>query len=168
MNVLSKEWNHDPPSSSTSIIKLDPSIHHFRQIQPNLFKLFIKERNILRLLSPGTRDPEKDVCPRTGKGWKLWLSHIQQNEQLQIRSGTSTLIGDVSTSMSINEERTLVGVEETMAGSQSNDIISLINANDPTQLLIDQREAILWIWRNMDVQDVLRKCGVKLEQAAGV
>lgn len=149
IETLKIEW--DPVTPSTPV-DMGPAIRTFRRVRLGLSPLFIIETNLMRMLAPETKDPTKDVCVRAGSGWKALL-RAQRSRQSS------------PTPVSPQESR-YAGAHGLGPRMQSN--ASLHGESDPSQVLIAQREEILWLWRDPEVRVVLKKHRVLLEETAGL
>lgn len=149
IETLKIEWD---PATPTTPVDMGSAIRTFRRVRLGLSPLFIVETNLMRMLAPETKDPTKDVCVRAGSGWKALLRAQ--------RSGQSS-----SAPVSPREGRP-AGAHGLGGRIQSH--ASLHGESDPGQVLIAQREEILWLWKDPEVRSVLKKHRVQLEEAAGL
>lgn len=106
------------------------------------------------MLAPETDNLIPSTCVRAGSGWKAVLQGNRYNH---------------SPSGSVSHEDT-PGIQglEGMSGLRRQSHSSLNNENDPSQALITQREEILWLWKEEEIHEVLRRRDVKVENMAGL
>lgn len=147
IETLKIDWD---PATPTTPTDMGPAIRTFRRVRLGLSPLFIIENNLMRMLAPETKDPAKDVCVRAGSGWKALL-RAQRGAQ--------------SSPTPISPRERAPGANGL--GGRMHSYGSLHGESDPSQVLVAQREEILWLWKDPEVRSVLRKHRVQLEETAG-
>jgi len=109
------------------------------RLRLSLSPLFFIESNLLKLLAPECSD-SRDMTVQAGAGWK---SLFRQRERPSISSNSHSL-GHRPSQTLINQE------------------------NDPTFVLAAQRDDIATLWKNPEVQEILRKRRPKLKETPGL
>ncbi|KAF8151451.1 heterotrimeric GTP-binding alpha subunit [Crassisporium funariophilum] len=113
-------------------------LRSLRRMQLGLSPLFFIETNLLKLLAPECTD-SRDMAVRAGNGWKTLL-----------RSERNLSSATAGGSIGRRRSQTILNHE-----------------NDPTSVLAAQRDDIMTLWADHDVQQILRKRRPRLQDSPG-
>ncbi|EKM74867.1 hypothetical protein AGABI1DRAFT_47251 [Agaricus bisporus var. burnettii JB137-S8] len=153
IEALSLEW--DSPAYATPTAS--PVVRNFRRIRLSLSPLFIIEANSWRMLAPESDTRIPSTCVRAGSGWKAFL----QSHRYHRSPPRSPSRKEAPGSQPADPETE--GVPALRRESHS----SLNFESDPSQALIAQREEILWLWKDAEIQKTLQKRHFKVENMSG-
>jgi len=108
------------------------------RLRLSLSPLFFIEANLLKILSPECSD-SRDMSVHAGTGWKALL----RGKELPSPGADSHTFGHRPTQTFLNQ------------------------ANDPTFVLAAQRDDIIALWKNPEVQEILKRRRPHLKQTPG-
>ena len=131
------------PGDAHPATPTDPSLQlplrALRRTRLSLSPLFFIEANLLKILSPESLD-SRDMAVRAGNGWR---------ELLWAKSCPSPTRG------------------QPIPGHRPSQ--NLINSKiDPSSVLVAQREEIISLWNNPDVQGILKRRRPRLRESPGL
>ncbi|KDR71584.1 hypothetical protein GALMADRAFT_75076 [Galerina marginata CBS 339.88] len=139
LDALQEEYE---PTEGFPNTPIDPSPQSpqrsLRRIRLGLSPLFFIETNLLKILAPDCSD-SRDMTVRAGEGWKTLL-----------RSKRNPFPQGPSTKLSGRRSQTSLGQE-----------------NDPSFILVAQRDDIIALWKNPETQDILRRRRPQLREQPG-
>ncbi|PPQ67438.1 hypothetical protein CVT26_007232 [Gymnopilus dilepis] len=139
LDALKEEYEPTGTFPVTPIDLPSQSAQRFlRRMRLALSPLFIIEANLVKLLAPECTD-SRDLTVRAGSGWKALL-RSQRNP-----SSPST--------------------GSPLARRRSHTILN--HENDPTSILAAQRDDIIELWQNPEVQEILKRRRPHLREQPG-
>lgn len=126
---------YEPDDFPTTPIELSPNspLRALRRMRLGLSPLFFIESNLLRILAPECKD-SRDMAVRAGDGWKALL-----------RSKCNPFPNPPGSPKS----------DTTSTRRRSQAVIG--NENDPTSILVSQRDDIISLWKNPETQEILNR-----------
>ncbi|KAF8881690.1 heterotrimeric GTP-binding alpha subunit [Gymnopilus junonius] len=129
LEALKEEYESAEGHLVTPVDSSSQSAQRFlRRMRLSLSPLFFIEANLVKLLAPECTD-SRDLTVRAGNGWKALL-RAQRNHN---PSATGT-------SISRRRSQTTLG-----------------NENDPSSILVAQRDDILELWQSPEVREILKR-----------
>ncbi|PPQ85981.1 hypothetical protein CVT25_001680 [Psilocybe cyanescens] len=127
LEALKEEYEPDDLSSTPVDISPNSPLKTLRRMRLGLSPLFFIESNLLKILSPECSD-SRDMTVQAGNGWKMLLK-TKRNPFL---SGNNSSVR--------RRSQAVLGQE-----------------NDPSSVLVGQRDDIISLWQNSETQEILNR-----------